>query len=108
VQGAGPPPPLPPRARPGSRRSCTVYAEASARCLARRGFALEGRLRDAAFKDGSLVDSLVFGLTRRDWEARPEHARGAAAGRDGGGAAGAAGEAQDTGQGGLATAGGQR
>jgi hypothetical protein len=53
--------------------------------LLRHGFALEGRLRDAAFKEGRLADTLVYGLTRRDWEAG-----GAAAGKEAEGAAAAA------------------
>jgi len=47
-----------------------IYAEpyannpASARVLEKAGFALEGRLKNNAFKDGKLLDSLLYAQTR--------------------------------------------
>ena len=47
-----------------------IYAEpyannpASARVLEKAGFALEGRLKNNAFKDGKLLDSLLYAKTR--------------------------------------------
>ena len=38
--------------------------------LRKLGFQQEGRLRQAAFKDGQLVDELAFGLLRPEWEQR--------------------------------------
>lgn len=43
-----------------------AYNQRSCRLLERRGFKLEGTLRDAAFKDGRFTDSLVYGLLRRE------------------------------------------
>jgi RimJ/RimL family protein N-acetyltransferase len=47
-----------------------IYAEpyannpASARVLEKAGFALEGRLKNNAFKDGKLLDSFLYAKTR--------------------------------------------
>ena len=43
--------------------------EASTRMLERLGFRLEGHLRESFWADGMFVDSLIYSLLRRDWEA---------------------------------------
>lgn len=48
------------------RRTPTVGSQA---LLRKQGFVQEGRLRQAAFKDGQLVDELAFALLRPEWEA---------------------------------------
>ncbi|KAF8059743.1 Heat shock 70 kDa protein [Scenedesmus sp. PABB004] len=64
-----------------ARLEALVYAwnAPSSALLARVGFAAEGRLAAAAFKDGRFVDSLVFGLLRPGGELgwRPVAAAGA-------------------------------
>ncbi|KAB1188379.1 MULTISPECIES: GNAT family N-acetyltransferase [Haloferax] len=45
------------------------FNDASRGVLERLGFSREGRLREAAFVDGSYVDVLRFGLLRREWDA---------------------------------------
>jgi RimJ/RimL family protein N-acetyltransferase len=44
------------------------FNTASARVLAKAGFALEGRLRQSAFKDGRLIDQLVYARIREGWK----------------------------------------
>ncbi len=44
---------------------------ASARSLERLGFEKEGLLRERWTINGEVSDSLIFGLLRRDWAARP-------------------------------------
>ena len=39
----------------------------SARVLEKAGFALEGRLRQSAFKDGTLIDQLLYARVREQW-----------------------------------------
>jgi [ribosomal protein S5]-alanine N-acetyltransferase len=41
---------------------------ASARVLQKVGYRLEGRLRRSALRDGVLVDQLLHGIRREDWE----------------------------------------
>lgn len=50
------------------RVQARVYGwnEASGRVLEKCGFTLEGRLRNAAFKDGEIVDSLFYGKLPTD------------------------------------------
>jgi RimJ/RimL family protein N-acetyltransferase len=49
---------------------------ASARALERNGFVLEARLKETLIKHGRLMDELIYGLRRADWEARnPEKAK---------------------------------
>ncbi|PYK07469.1 MAG: hypothetical protein DME66_01195 [Verrucomicrobia bacterium] len=52
--------------RPCSRNTQTTYANnpASARVLEKSSFVLEGRLKNNAFKDGKLLDSLLYAKTR--------------------------------------------
>jgi [ribosomal protein S5]-alanine N-acetyltransferase len=40
---------------------------ASARVLEKSGFTLEGRLRQSAFKDGRLIDQLLYARIREGW-----------------------------------------
>jgi ribosomal-protein-alanine N-acetyltransferase len=40
---------------------------ASARVLEKAGFQLEGRLRQSAFKDGRLIDQLLYARVREGW-----------------------------------------
>lgn len=56
-----------------------AYNERSARHLLRNGYLLEGRRREAAFRDGRYHDVLDYGVLRADWEAR--RAAGSAAER---------------------------
>ena len=51
-----------------NRVYATPYAwnAASGRVLEKAEFTLEGRLRCAAFKDGQIVDMLMYGITRSD------------------------------------------
>ena len=44
---------------------------ASGRVLEKLGFRLEGTLREDCVVDGVVSDSWVYGLLRREWEARP-------------------------------------
>lgn len=41
-----------------------AWNPASARVLEKCGYALEGRLRNAIFKDGEITDALVYGILR--------------------------------------------
>jgi ribosomal-protein-alanine N-acetyltransferase len=41
---------------------------ASARVLEKAGFVLEGRLRHSAFKNGMLIDQLLYARTRDGWK----------------------------------------
>ena len=41
---------------------------ASVRCFSRVGFLLDGRLRDAKFRDGRYVDLLVYSILYEEWE----------------------------------------
>jgi len=41
---------------------------ASIRCFSRIGFRLDGRLRDAKFRDGRYVDLLVYSILREEWD----------------------------------------
>ncbi len=50
----------------------------AARAFARLGFQEEGRRRDAVLLAGARYDRLLFGLLRREWEARRRSAPGAA------------------------------
>ena len=43
------------------------FNHASARVLEKNGFVLEGRLRHSAFKDGRLIDQLLYARVREDW-----------------------------------------
>lgn len=57
---------------PDVRQPCAVpFAcnSASVRVLERAGFRLEGRMRQSAIKDGTVVDQLVYGVLRDE---RPE------------------------------------
>ncbi len=47
---------------------------ASARCLARLGFRLEGHLRERWIVEGKISDSAIYGLLARDWSASCAHA----------------------------------
>ncbi|EFN59925.1 hypothetical protein CHLNCDRAFT_48068 [Chlorella variabilis] len=49
---------------------CYAHNAGSQAVLRKLGFQQEGRLRQAAFKDGQLVDELAFGLLRPEWEQR--------------------------------------
>lgn len=49
----------------------------AARAFARLGFQEEGRRRDAVLLAGARYDRLLFGLLRREWEARRRAAPGA-------------------------------
>ncbi len=44
-----------------------AFNHASARVLEKTGFQLEGRLRQSAFKDGRLIDQLLYARIREDW-----------------------------------------
>jgi RimJ/RimL family protein N-acetyltransferase len=44
------------------------FNAASARVLEKAGFTLEGRLRQSAFKDGRLIDQLIYARIREDWQ----------------------------------------
>jgi RimJ/RimL family protein N-acetyltransferase len=44
------------------------FNTASARVLEKAGFTLEGRLRQSAFKDGRLIDQLVYARIREGWQ----------------------------------------
>jgi RimJ/RimL family protein N-acetyltransferase len=44
-----------------------AFNHASARVLEKSGFTLEGRLRHSAYKDGQLIDQLLYALVREDW-----------------------------------------
>ncbi|KAL4447425.1 hypothetical protein ABPG75_004644 [Micractinium tetrahymenae] len=60
-------------AHPGLHRifaHCFAWNEGSQALLRKLGFVQDGRLRQAAFKDGELVDELAFSLLRPEWEAR--------------------------------------
>ncbi len=52
-----------------ARLHAHVFASnhASARVLEKSGFTLEGRLRHSAYKDGRLIDQLLYALVREDW-----------------------------------------
>ena len=39
----------------------------SARVLEKAGFAFEGRLRQSAYKDGTLIDQLLYARVREQW-----------------------------------------
>ncbi len=41
---------------------------ASVRCFSRVGFQLDGRLRDAKFRDGRYVDLLVYSILDEEWD----------------------------------------
>ncbi len=43
------------------------FNDASQHLLERLGFAQEGRLREARYRDGEYVDELVYGLLKREW-----------------------------------------
>jgi len=53
-----------------NRIQACIYAfnQASEKVLVRNGFQLEGRLRQAYFKDGVFVDGLMFSQLRSDWQ----------------------------------------
>ena len=53
-----------------ARLHANVFAfnAASARVLEKAGFVLEGRLRHSAFKNGVLIDQLLYARTRDDWK----------------------------------------
>ena len=44
-----------------------AFNRASARVLEKAGFALEGRLRQSAIKDGVLIDQLLYARVREQW-----------------------------------------
>ncbi len=44
-----------------------AYNGASARVLEKAGFALEGRLRHSAIKDGTVIDQLLYARIRDSW-----------------------------------------
>jgi RimJ/RimL family protein N-acetyltransferase len=44
-----------------------AFNVASARVLEKAGFALEGRLKHSAFKNGALIDQLLYARTRERW-----------------------------------------
>ncbi|KAL4427459.1 hypothetical protein ABPG77_000748 [Micractinium sp. CCAP 211/92] len=48
---------------------CFAWNQGSQALLRKLGFVQDGRLRQAAFKDGQLVDELAFSLLRPEWEA---------------------------------------
>jgi len=48
------------------------FNEASQRGLERAGYRLEGRRREAVFKDGRWCDVLLYGLLRSEFEQHPE------------------------------------
>lgn len=45
-----------------------AFNTASARVLEKSGFTLEGRLRQSAFKDGRLIDQLLYARLSEDWQ----------------------------------------
>lgn len=51
--------------------SVFAWNPASARVLEKAGYRLEGRFRSAVFKDGRIVDQLMYGLTRTDLPGLP-------------------------------------
>ena len=53
-----------------ARLHANVFAfnTASARVLEKAGFTLEGRLRHSAFKDGRLIDQLLYAYVREHWQ----------------------------------------
>jgi RimJ/RimL family protein N-acetyltransferase len=53
--------------------SVFAWNPGSARVLEKAGYRLEGRLRSAVFKDGRVVDQLMYGLTRDDLASIPEY-----------------------------------
>ena len=42
------------------------WNQASFRVLEKSGYVLEGRLRRAAYKDGQVIDQLLYAVTRED------------------------------------------
>ena len=44
-----------------------AFNAASARVLEKSGFVLEGRLRQSAYKDGVLIDQLLYARVRESW-----------------------------------------
>jgi len=52
-----------------------AFNGASARVLEKAGFALEGRLRHSAFKDGTLIDQLLYARVRQDWRPSSSQSR---------------------------------
>jgi [ribosomal protein S5]-alanine N-acetyltransferase len=50
--------------------SVFAWNPASARVLEKAGYHLEGRMRDAVYKNGKLTDQLLYGITRADLLAR--------------------------------------
>ena len=55
-----------------TRLSARVYETnpASMRVLEKVGYTFEGRLRKAIFKDGALLDEMVYSILRNEWEQR--------------------------------------
>ena len=55
-----------------ARLSARVYETnpASMRVLEKVGYTFEGRLRKAIFKDGALLDEMVYAILRNEWEQR--------------------------------------
>ena len=55
-----------------ARLSACVYETnpASMRVLEKVGYTFEGRLRKAIFKDGALLDEMVYAMLRNEWEQR--------------------------------------
>jgi len=45
-----------------------AFNRSSARVLEKAGFTLEGRLRRSAFKDGTLIDQLLYARVREEWQ----------------------------------------
>jgi ribosomal-protein-alanine N-acetyltransferase len=45
-----------------------AFNGASARVLEKAGFELEGRLRQSAYKNGQLIDQLLYARVRSDWK----------------------------------------
>lgn len=50
--------------------SVFAWNPASSRVLEKAGYHLEGRMRDAVYKDGKITDQLLYGITREDLLAR--------------------------------------
>ena len=56
----------------GMHRIMAVIEEenyASIRCFMKAGFVLEGRLRDASYRNGEFNDLLCFSILEREWKA---------------------------------------
>ena len=58
------------------RLDVLAFNTSAVRCYEACGFVLEGRMREAVFREDAYHDSLAMGLLRREWRANTDHAAG--------------------------------